>query len=122
MAAFIVGAPRSRLVGVVRGQPDHRKALPGGSPGSQRGAVGLRTDLDREQARARSPPRVVGPRRGTPLSPYAWRSRSVGFGRKLRCPFHTRLTTWAATSSFFMRLSSSHHCPTWAMSPTSICA
>ena len=145
MAVLIVGDPRSRLVGVVRGSPIVGRLCPGSSPGSQRGAVGLRTDLGRERARTENGPGprtgsdcertrttsgpapgalpgLPRPRRGAPQCPYAWRSRSAGFGRRLRCPFHTRLTTWAATSSFFMRLSSNHHCPTWAMSPTSICA
>jgi len=145
MAALIVGDPRSRLAGVVRGSPIVGRLCPGSSPGSQRGAVGLRTDLGRERARTENGPGprtgsdcertrttsgpgpgafpgLPRPRWGAPQCPYAWRSRSAGFGRRLRCPFHTRLTTWAATSSFFMRLSSNHHCPTWAMSPTSICA
>ena len=56
MAALIVGDPRSRLVGVVRGGPIVGRLCPGSSPGSQRGAVGLRTDLDRERARTVSGP------------------------------------------------------------------
>ena len=133
------------------GQPDRRKALPRqlarlpvgrrrteNGPGPRTGSdrkrtwtangLGPQTDLDHERTRTTSGPGpgalpgLPRPRWGAPQCPYAWRSRSAGFGRRLRCPFHTRLTTWAATSSFFMRLSSNHHCPTWAMSPTSICA
>ena len=83
MAALIVGDPRSRLVGVVRGGPIVGRLCPGSSPGSQRGAVGLRTDPDRERARtvsgpgpradldhertrARSPPRVAPAPDGAP--------------------------------------------------------
>ena len=62
MAALIVGDPRSRLVGVVRGSPIVGRLCPGSSPGSQRGAVGLRTDLDRERARTENGP---GPRTGS---------------------------------------------------------
>mgnify|MGYP001690937970 CR=1 FL=1 len=54
-----IGDPRSRLVGVVRGSPIVGRLCPGSSPGSQRGAVGLRTDPDRERARTVSGP---GPR------------------------------------------------------------
>lgn len=116
------------------GQPDRRRALPrqlARLPAGRRrteNGPGPRTGSDCERTRTISGsapgalPGLPGPRRGARQCPYAWRSRSAGFGRRLRCPFHTRLTTWAATSSFFMRLSSNHHCPTWAMSPTSICA